>query len=637
MNSIILGTAGHIDHGKSTLIKALTGITPDRLKEEKKRGITIDLGFAFIDLPSGKRIGVVDVPGHEKFIKNMMTGATGIDVVLLVVAADEGVMPQTIEHLNILKLLNIEKGLIAITKKDLVDNEWLELVIDDTREYVKGTFLEKAPIVPVSATTGDGIDKLISEIDKLCTGKINKDTKSPFRLPIDRVFTLQGIGTIITGSLLSGTIRVGENVEIFPRKITSRIRSIQIHGESYDRAEAGNRTALNLTDVKTDEIKRGDVVSKVGALMSTTKAYVFFQLLKDSPHVLKNRERVRFHIGTKEVMARIELLDRNILNQGEKTFVLVHFEEPVVTVYKDHFIVRSYSPITTIGGGQILYINPKRIKKRELDKAIDILGESYKGSAKDFILGFLSFFGQNCVELYDICPHLGMNIEQVREVCKVLLELNRIIAIKVSDKDYIFDKTYYEHLTEKLLQQVKKYHKDFPISEGIAKEELRSRINLDSKLFESMLKGLEEQDLIEIQQNIVKLKGFEVKLDKKQQQIYNDILENFNKHGWAPPSISDLASDINTSEEETVEIIYRLVNDGNLAKLNEEIFMSVRWVEKSILLLQQFFKENDELTVSKFRKMLGTTRKYALPLLEYLDRLKITRRVKSIRVAGSKI
>lgn len=637
MSNIILGTAGHIDHGKSTLIKALTGINTDRLKEEKKRGITIDLGFAFIDLPSGRRIGVVDVPGHEKFVKNMMTGATGIDIVLLVIAADEGVMPQTIEHLNILELLEIDKGLIAITKKDLVDKEWLELVIEDTRDHVKGTFLEDAPIIPVSSTTGEGIDILLKEIDKYSSTEAKKDINSPFRLPIDRVFTLQGIGTIVTGSLASGNIRVGEEVEIFPRNVTSRIRSIQMHGKSYNYAEAGNRTALNLADVKTDEIKRGDVVSKIGALMPTKKAYVYFRLLEDAPHPLKDRERVRFHVGTKEVMARIELLDKKELIQGGKTYCLVHFEEPIVTIYKEHFIVRSYSPITTIGGGKILFINPAKVRKSKRSEVINALIKTYKGNEEDFILGFLSIFGKKYTDISNLCPYLGMNIDQVSKICKELLELDKIVLVKVGDKNYIFDKSFYEHLTESLIKQLKKYHKKFPISEGISKEELRSRLKLDIGIFESLLEGWEEQNLIEIRENIVKIKGFKVELNKRQQELYDDIFKIFNKQGWSPPSISDLVSELDATDKEIKELIYRLTYDGKLVKLAEDIFMSAEWIEKSIELLREFFGEKDKLTVSEFRKMLGTTRKFALPLLEYMDKLKITRRVEGIRIQGSKL
>lgn len=379
------------------------------------------------------------------------------------------------------------------------------------------------------------------------------------------------------------------------------------------------------------------VVSKVGALMSTNKAYVHFQLLGDALHPLKNRERVRFHVGTKEVMARIELLDRKELIPGEKTYALIHFEEPVVTVYKDHFIVRSYSPIITIGGGKILFINPKKIKRRQNLKAISILKKTYEGDVKDFILGYLSLFGERYVNVSDLCPYLGMNIEQVSKACKVLLESNKIILLKVSDKSYIFDKKFYEDLTENLIKQVKKYHEDFPISEGISKEELRSRFRLDAGIFESLLGGWEEQNLIEIQQNTVKIKGFEVKLDKNQRKLYDYILKTFNEQGWMPPSIADLASELAAKDEEITEIIYRLTYDDKLVKLTEEIFMSVKWVEKSIMILKKFFKEKNELTVSEFRKMLGTTRKFALPLLEYLDKLKVTKRIKGIRIKGSKL
>lgn len=638
MSNIILGTAGHIDHGKTTLIRALTGINTDRLKEEQKRGITIDLGFAHMTLPSGKVVGIVDVPGHEKFIKNMLAGTGGIDMVLMIIAADEGVMPQTREHLNILKLLNIKKGLTVLTKKDLVDEEWLELVMDEVREELKGSFLEDAPIIPVSSTTGEGLKELVETIDKMCQDEMKKDNESPFRLPIDRVFSLQGIGSVVTGSLICGIVKNGDEVEIFPERKKTRIRSIQVHGKSLDMAEAGQRTALNLADIKTQDIQRGDVVAPPESLFSVTKAYVYLQVLDDAPSPLKNRDRIRFHTGAKEALGRITLIENDELAPGKDSFALLTLEEPVVCVYGDYYVIRSYSPITTIGGGRILFVNPRHLKKSQEKGVIEALKNTFEGGLKEFIINLLGTFGGEYINVRDLCPYTGKSIRKIEQTINSLVNENKVILLKVSGENMVFNKNYFDTITEEVLSLVEDYHKKFPLSDGMAKEEIRSRMGLDPSIFEAMLDNWISQGLLESSRNTVRKKGFSVAMTPIQQEISQKLQQFFIDSGWAPPGIEEVTSKFTPAQKKDVrEVFQRLVCEGKIIKINEEIYMSVEWVEKAFHILQQYFVENKELTVSAFREILGTSRKFALPLLEYMDSIKATRRVKEVRIAGSNL
>jgi len=638
VSNIILGTAGHIDHGKTTLIKELTGTNTDRLKEEQKRGITIDLGFAYMNLPSGRRIGIVEFPGHEKFIKNMLAGAGGMDIVMLVIAADEGIMPQTREHLDIMTLLEVKRGLVALTKKDLVDEEWLEMMEEEIREKLKGTFLENSPIIPVSSTTGEGIQSLVETIDRLCQEDYAKDLESPFRLPVDRVFSIQGIGTVVTGSLLAGCIRIGDEIEIFPQRIKSRIRSIQVHDENRDKSEAGQRTALNLADVKTHEVKRGDVIAPVGAFFSVTKAYAYMKVLKNAPVPLKNRNRIRVHTGTAETLARVTILDKDEIKPGDSGFVQFLFEEEVSCAYKDRFVVRSYSPVTTIGGGQILYINPLKIKKVERDKAVIALQKALDGDLEEFVLGFLNVFGSKYIPAKDIAPYTGKGKAAIIKTVQKLEEENKIVLIENRGEHIVFNRKYYEELTKKVSTMVEDFHKKFPLSDGMAKEEIRSRINLEPMLFENLLNKWVECGIYDIKRNTVKKKEFKVVLNKNQQQISDKMLELYSYRGWMPPSLNELQQYFPASDpREVKEVLFRLCSQGKLIKLDEQLYISPSWVEKAIQMLKQHFKEQNQITLSQFREMLGTSRKYAVPLAEYLDGLKVTKRVKDVRVAGSSL
>jgi selenocysteine-specific elongation factor len=381
--TIILGTAGHIDHGKTALVRALTGIDTDRLKEEKERGITIELGFALLSLPSGRQMGVVDVPGHERFVKNMVAGAMGMDLVLLVVAADEGIMPQTTEHMEICRLLGIRKGLVVLTKKDLVEQEWLEMVIDDVNDFVSGTFLEDAPVLAVSSVTGEGLDELLNVLEKMTSEMVPRAPFGPYRLPVDRVFSVKGFGTVVTGTSISGQIRLGDQVSIYPKGLTARIRGIQVHEKNAQEAHPGMRTALNIQGIDTEDVNRGDVVATPGSLHASCLVDLNFLYLASAGRPLRHRSPVRFHVGTAEVMGRV-LLQGNEVVPGSETYIQIMLKRPVAVLSQDHYVIRSYSPVRTIGGGRILHPVPRKRKRTRpgLWKELDILA---KGGPADII------------------------------------------------------------------------------------------------------------------------------------------------------------------------------------------------------------------------------------------------------------
>lgn len=638
MGNIIIGTAGHIDHGKTTLIKALTGIDTDRLKEEKERGITIDLGFAHFTLPNGKKVGIVDVPGHEKFVKNMLAGVGGIDLVLLVIAADEGIMPQTKEHLNILELLNTKKGIIVITKKDLVDNDWLEMVVEEVKEKVKTSFLKDAPIIPVSSKTGEGLDLLVQKIQEMTQQEFEKDLYSPFRLPVDRVFTIPGIGTIVTGSLICGYISVGDAVEIYPEKIKSKVRSIEVHGESKEKAFAGQRTAINLVDVKPDDIKRGDVISVPGSMQPVEKAVINVKLLEDAEKSLKNRERVRFHAGTGEYLGRISIINREEILPGEQAFAIIHFEEAVPVTYEDYFVIRRYSPIHTIGGGKVIFVNPAKIKKEKIDIAVKGLEDIVNGGIKEFILVYLSLFGKPVTSITDLIPYLGKNYETIKSAVDSLVNDNLVIFLKSGNEEILCDTDYYDNLTEKAKEIVENYHLKNPFSEGISKEELKSRLSLESKVFELFLSKWVQEGYFEGSGKYLKRKGYKIVLDQKEEQIKDKLLKIYEEKGWTPPAVEEVVQLLKDFDEGKIKsILNYLVLEGSLIKLNDEIYMHEIWVEKAKELLKNHFQKNKEISVSQFRDMLNTSRKYALPILEYFDGIYFTRRIKDVRIPGSRI
>ncbi|MDK2919232.1 MAG: selenocysteine-specific elongation factor [Candidatus Petromonas sp.] len=628
MKNVIVGTAGHIDHGKTTLIKALTGIETDRLKEEKKRGITIDLGFAYFDLPNGKRAGIVDVPGHERFIKNMLAGASGIDLVILVIAADEGVMPQTQEHLDILSILEVKKGIIVLTKCDLVDEEWIELVIEDVKSKTRETFLENAPIVKVSALEGKGIDELKDLIVDLTEEVEEKNISAPLRLPIDRVFTMSGFGTIITGTLIEGTIEEKQTLEIYPEKFEVKVRSIQVHGKAVKKGYAGQRVAVNLAGIKKELINRGDILAEPDSMKNTMIVDVKLNLLKNSPRKIENWNRLRMYHGTKEVLCRVVLLDKEVLNPGESCYAQLRLEEETACKYGDRFVVRYYSPLETIGGGVIL--DPNAVKhKRFKEEVIDELEAKNEGDKSQIVENVLQKYSGEFPDTKFIALQAGIPETTVIEILNDLLR-NKLV-IKFSSNIYVH-RDYIEKMEEELINLLNKYHSKNPLRSGISKEEVKSRLfsKTKGKLFDEIVELYTNMGTIEAHGNNVSLKGFEIMFSERQIALKDNILNLYSQSEFKPPTVKDIIDKFSIQGQDK-DIIEALINMGYLVKINENIVFHRENYEKAKDILRNYLLENNEITLAEYRDLLDTSRKYVLPLLEHFDSIKLTKRVENKR------
>ena len=631
---VILGTAGHIDHGKTTLVKALTGIDTDRLKEEKERGITIELGFAHLTLPSGVRLGIVDVPGHERFVKNMVAGASGVDLVALVVAADEGVMPQTREHLEICELLGVKAGVVVITKKDLVEEEWLELVKEDVREALRGTFLEEAPMVAVSAVTGEGLDELIKVLDELVQKVPDRPAKGPFRLPVDRVFVIKGFGTVVTGTAISGKVAVGEEVVVYPKDLSTRVRRIQVHGEDRDFGEAGQRTALNLQGVEKEEVERGDVVAQPGALRPSLILDVALRYLSSAPKPLLHNTRVRFHIGTSEVLGRVVLFGRDKLDPGEEALAQLRLEEPVVCWRGDHFVIRSYSPMVTIGGGWVL--NPlarrrKRSQKRQLEE-LTLLKE---GSPEEVVLYHLRQAGEMGLPFEEIALRVSIFGEELEGVLKGLKERGLVKEIRAEGRRLFLSRKIYEELKEEILARLKKFHEKFPLKPGLSKEDLRQRLpsGLELRVFERMLEELLAKGKIVQEKDLIRLATHRIVLAEEQEALKREIEAAFRRAGFQPPDKDEILSRFRDKAPLNLEIFNLLLQEGKLVRLRDELVFHRDILEEAKKRAVDFLSRHQEMAVGDFRKLIGgASRKYLIPLLEYLDQQKITIRVGDKRI-----
>lgn len=631
MKHIIVGTAGHIDHGKTTLIKALTGRNTDRLKEEQKRGISIELGFTYFDLPSGNRVGIIDVPGHEKFIRNMLAGVVGIDIVMLVVAADEGVMPQTVEHLAIMDLMGIEKGFIVLTKADLVDEEWIELVKEEVREQVKGTFLEKAPIIPVSSIEKKGIDKVVAMIEELSTTVKDKNVDDTPRLPVDRVFSIQGFGTIVTGTLISGAFKVGDEVQIFPGDKLGRIRSLQVHGQDTQVAYAGQRVAINIAGIKKEEVDRGHVVAPKGSLKETSMLDVKVKILDNVEHIIQNRARLRLYIGTKEVLCRIVILDREELNPGEEAYAQLRLEEKIVAKRGDRFILRFYSPMYTIGGGYVLEPNPNK-KKRFDPKAIAELKIKERGDSEDIIERIIFDNSKNFPSIKEISISTAMLEDKVKKDVETLAKKDKVILFNLTKDVHVIHKDYFEKVTGEILDYLSSYHKKYPLRTGVLKEEIRSRyLNTAKPLIgEKFIDLLIERGFIEQHKDKIALKDFKVELNNMQLKIKENIIDSFKGKGFIPPKKEEVIESC-SDYQQAEEVFNYLVEKGEILKINEEVYMHRDDYEKALILAKDFINKNGQITVAEYRDLLNTNRKVALALLEYFDSLKITRREGNMR------
>ena len=630
MKRLVLGTAGHIDHGKTALIKALTGIDTDRLKEEKERGITIELGFAHLDLPSTVRLGIIDVPGHEKFVKNMVAGAGTIDITALIIAADSGIMPQTVEHMNILKLLGVDTGIVVITKTDLVEEDFIDLVEEEIIDFVSGTFLEDAPVVRVSSTTREGLDELVSTLDDMVSKVEGKRASGIFRLPIDRVFTMKGFGTVITGTILSGGVKSGEEIEIMPEGEIARVRGLQVHEESIDEATAGTRTAINLSGLEKERIHRGDVLVSPGSVDPTYMIDAKLTYLKESGKRLKNRERVRFHIGTSEVESNVILMDREELVAGEEAFIQIRLTEPLCALPGDRFVMRSLSPTYTIGGGEVLNAHPKK-HKRFKDEVIEDFETLTSGGPEDRVALFLKVSGYPGTTRAELSRGMGIIPDDAGELLKKLKGKNIVVPI---GKERYLHKDSYERAKELLTDLIRDYHKMNPTREGISKDELQTRMpwGVDSRLVMGLLDDLERGKEIAISGNLVTIKGHKITLDDKEEEIIGKAKRLIGEAGLSPPSTQELSDKLSVDENELKKLLKAVVSKGqDLVRVKENLYFEAKGLESLKEGLISYLKENGEIDAQAMKELTGTTRKYTIPLLEYFDSEKVTIRVGNVR------
>jgi selenocysteine-specific elongation factor len=631
MKQVVMGTAGHIDHGKTQLIKTLTGIDTDRLKEEKERGITIDLGFAHLTYEDGTEVGVIDVPGHERFVRNMLAGVGGIDLVMLVIAADEGVMPQTREHLSICQLLRVKEGLVALTKADLVDEDWLELVSEDTREFLKGTFLEGKPIVPVSAKTGQGIDELKRVLQTLVTRVPPKQSEGKFRLPVDRVFTIRGFGTVVTGTLFSGTIRVEDRIKIYPKDIEAKIRGLQVHNASVPEAVAGQRTAINLQGIDKVELERGDVLGHPGEFTPTFMLDAVLQHLADAPRPLRHRARVRLHVGTSEIMGRVVLLDRDDLAPGDEAYVQLRLEEPAIVLPRDRFVIRSYSPVQTIGGGMVLDTQPAKHRRGEAGLA-DHFQLLAAGSPEEVFAHHLKQATHQGLRLAEFLPRTELSEARLRQVATTLQRAGRARAVNV-DMGWYLHADALDTLTRELRRHLEIYHRQNPLKPNISIEELRAKVRaLGERVCLMALEELRRQGAVIVERDRVRLATHQVALDDTRERILNELEAEFLAAGFQPPRVEDLFARLNIGKGHDKALLQVLLDQGRAVRLKENIIFHRTNLAQAESLLVQFLRAHREITPIEFKDLLGISRKYAIPMLEYFDGQKITIRVGDKRI-----
>lgn len=621
--NVIVGTAGHIDHGKTSLIKKLTGIDTDRFEEEKRRGITIDLGFAFFDLPSGKRAGIIDVPGHERFIKNMLAGAGGMDVVLLVIAADEGIMPQTQEHLDILTLLEVKKGIVVLNKADLVDDDWLEMMTQEVREHIKDTFLKDAPMVAVSSVTGMGIETLIETIDSLVETVEPKKVREAVRLPIDRVFIMQGFGTVITGTLLEGSLNEGDVLEVYPKGLEARVRQIQVHGAVVKEASAGQRVAVNIANLKKTDLDRGDVLALKGSLAPTHIIDAQMKLLPSYHREIGNWTRLRLYQGTKEALCRLVLLDREVMKPGETAFVQLRLEEPMAFKYGDHFVLRFYSPLETLGGGMILDPNALKHKRFKTD-LLDRMAMMSSGKPEDIVLESLQRQSENFPTIEDLVKQTGLPQHEVEAVLSLWEERGAVLKF---GQQYCHE-FYLEQKSEEMIRLINDYHQKNPLKLGIGKEEVKSRLfkECKGKIFDEILNLYSKKDMIKLTESLMSLPFFTVSLTAEQKKKTEALIGYYETAGYLPAQLGEVLELLKISQKDKALLEF-LQSNGILVRVADGVLMHQKHLEEAKASLMKHFETHEDIALGEFRDLLNTSRKGAVTLLDYFDQQKITQRV----------
>jgi selenocysteine-specific elongation factor len=626
MQNIIIGTAGHIDHGKTCLIKALTGTNTDRLKEEQKRGITIELGFAKLESDNAEmNIGIIDVPGHEKFIKNMLAGIGGIDFVLLVIAADEGIMPQTREHMDILKLLDIKHGFVVLTKCDKCDEEWIELVKDDISDYLAGSFLEQSPIFEVSSHTGEGLENLrtaiLEEVKKLPAHNTNPDD---FRLPIDRVFTMKGHGTVITGTLIEGSCSVGDEVSLMPAELPAKIRSIQVHGADAQTAYAGQRTALNLT-VKTEEIERGFVVARPNTMIKTFMVDVRLYVLESTDRIVLNNSRVHFYYGSDEVIGKVVLLDKEELNKGEMAYAQIRFEREIALKRLDYFVIRFYSPLETIGGGIVLDSAPRRHKRNQTD-VLESMRVKDIGTKEELVEKFLEEESRLFPDTKWLALRTNLLETEILSILKKLKGSGRVLEI---GKNTFIHKNFYDGICPFIIELLDAFHKANALTDGLSKEEVKSRLSqklygTDSKKIDIFYDYLIQKKVIKEMNGLTALYSFTPKHNSDNQLETKNLLDTYKTAGYAMPKTDEVIKNSKNAKV-TKQLLDKLVKEGELVKITPAYYMHKECYDEAVKLLKDYIQKNGSITLADYRSLLDSSRKYTQMILEYFDSKRITK------------
>ncbi len=633
MKQVILGTAGHIDHGKTSLIKALTGIDTDRLKEEKLRGITIELGFAYLQLPSGELLGIVDVPGHERFVKQMVAGATGIDLVALVIAADEGVMPQTQEHMEICQLLRVKKGLVVLTKIDLLDDpEWLYLVREDVQTFLRGTFLDGAPMIAVSSITGEGIDELRLELDRLVAEVDARSPAGPFRLPVDRVFTMKGFGTVVTGTSTSGRLRVGDTAVIYPSVHKTKVRGLQVHNQDVEQIQPGQRTAINLQSLERGLIQRGDVVSTPDSMVPSYMVDVNLDLLASAPRPVKNRAKVRFHTGTAEHLATVVLLDRDELKPADHAFVQLRFDTPIAVLRGDRYVVRSYSPIRTIGGGTILHPQPAKHKGRAKAQMAQALPVLLEGQDADIILWHIERAGETGVSEQELQVRANVFGKPFERILQPFISQHKVILYDKENRRLLHPSVL-ESLKQTLLSTLSDYHGRFALKAGMAKEELAAQLpqQVDGKLYNFILQHFTQQGTIAQEKEWIRWATHRIDLGKDQQNLRQKIEGAYREGALQPPFFREVAPSLPGTVAQQQEVLQWMLSQAILVKVKEDLYFHAAVLAELQQRLVVFLKGQGEISTAQFKDLTQASRKYTIPLLEYFDTQKVTIRVGDTR------
>jgi len=631
----VIGTAGHVDHGKSSLVHALTGIDPDRLKEEKEREMTIDLGFAWLKLPSGHEVSIVDVPGHEDFIKNMLAGVGGIDLALFVVAADEGVMPQTREHLAILNLLQVPDGVVALTKSDLItDPEWLELVQEEVREELAGSVLQDAKIIPVSARTGQGLPELLSELDRLLESPAPRRETGHPRLPIDRVFTIAGFGTIVTGTLIDGRLHSGEEVEILPRGLRARIRGLQTHKAKVESALPPSRVAVNITGVSKEQLQRGDVLTTPGWLRPTSQLDARLQLLKDAPRPLVHNATVDFFTGTTQCQARVRVLDRKEVAPGEESWVQFILSAPVSVVKGDRFIIRQASPSLTLGGGSIVDPFPQRRHRRFQPELLRRLEHLIRGRPEEVLLQELE--REEPCEAATLVARSILGPDDAAQTLRSLLQDGRVVLLDTTARTeldsvsasakYVMSASSWETLLERIASLLREYHQRYPLRAGMPREELKSRLRLTPRAFNEAITGAATRGILVETETAVFLADHRVTLNAEQQRRVAELFGAFRQSPYSPPSLAESEALVGA------DVLAALIDQGKLVKVSETVLFSAETYQQMTQAIVNHLQREGRITLAQVRDMFTTSRKYAQALLEHLDEKRITRRVGDERI-----